>query len=196
MPGAGLEQVKLDSLFVEYHHSILDYSLLTFGYHVYNFFSHLFIHPRTNDFEEMLLHHIAAFCLYFCYIYGNLVPFGAVIAYLHDLADVFGNLCKALNSSTYQDSSAFFFVMCMIVWFATRCIILPQMIYCIFNNYAYGPGLEHYQPFVTLNGVFLSVMLCLHYFWFAMFCKILSRYIIKGETEDTQNKVVKEKKED
>ena len=45
----------------------------------------------------MLLHHIAAVSLYFCYIFGNVVPFGAVIAYLHDLADIFGRMSKGLN---------------------------------------------------------------------------------------------------
>ena len=52
-----------------------------------------------NDFQEMLLHHIAAFCLYFGYIFGNIHEIGAVIAYLHDIADIPANLSKALNST-------------------------------------------------------------------------------------------------
>ncbi len=97
--GAGLHNVKLDTLYFEYDVAILDYSLYTFGFHIYNFYAHIFIDPHVNDFEEMLLHHIAAFCLYFCYIFGNLVPLGAPIAFLHDLADIPGNLCKSLNST-------------------------------------------------------------------------------------------------
>ena len=93
---------------------------------------HVFVEERMNDFNEMLLHHIAAFSLYFCYIHGNMVPIGCVIAFLHDIADIPGTLCKLLNATHYQDSSAVVFVICMIVWFYTRIICLPIMIHFIF----------------------------------------------------------------
>jgi len=80
----------------------------------------------------MLLHHIAAVSLYFCYTMGNMFPLGCVVAFLHDFADIPGSLCKLLNSTHYQTSSAVVFVSCMIVWFYTRICILPGMIYFIF----------------------------------------------------------------
>ncbi len=82
----------------------------------------------------------------------------------------------------------------MLVWLGTRLIALPDIIYCIFTKYKYSDDLNEFAPFIYLNGIFLSVMCCLHFFWFAMFCKILSRYIFTGEAEDEQNKVEKDKK--
>lgn len=136
----------------------------------------------------MLLHHIAAACLYFCFIFGNVHELGATIAFLHDLADVPGNLCKCLNSTKYQGSSAVVFVTCMTVWFVTRIYLLPLIILKI-TSMSYEEQYAQFQPFVALNAVFLSVMCVLHYYWFAMFCKILSRYIVTGEAKDEQNKV-------
>lgn len=135
------------------------------------------------------MHHIAAFCLYFCYIFGNILDLGATIAFLHDLADIPGNLCKALNSTVYQNSSAVVFVTCMVVWFVTRIYCLPQMIYKIFTSLIYDAEYAEFQPFIYLNGIFLCVMCALHYFWFAMFFKILSRYVLTGEAKDEQNDV-------
>ena len=175
----------MNTIFLEYSSEVLDYSLYTYGYHFGDLIQHLFFDKHSSDFEEMLLHHIAAVSLYFCYIFGNVVPFGAVIAYLHDLADIFGRMSKGLNCLVYQDSSAVAFVMCMIVWFITRIYCLPQMIWFIFTGAIYPDSLSQFQPFITFTGVFLSTMCMLHFFWFAMFFKILGRYIFEGEAHDS-----------
>jgi len=133
MAGGNYTNAFMKTIFIPVDPRLYIYSLYTYGYHFGDFFQHVFMDERINDFEEMLLHHIAAVCLYFSYIFGNMLYIGSVIAYLHDLADIFGKICKGLNATVYQDSSAVFFVMCMIVWFATRIFSLPQMIYFIFT---------------------------------------------------------------
>ena len=137
MKNGEYENIRMDTIFVNYDSAILQYSLFTFGYHVMGFIDHVFLEERMNDFEEMLLHHIAAVCLYFAFIYGNVVPLGAVIAYLHDLADIFGSMCKGLNATIYQDSSAVIFIICMIVWFVTRIVSLPSIIYSVFTKFEF-----------------------------------------------------------
>ena len=156
---------------------------------MHDLITHVFINERMNDFEEMLLHHMAAISLYFCYIFGNVLSIGSVIAYLHDLADILGKLSKCLNTTVYQKSSVVAFLLCVILWGYTRIYWLPQMIYYIFTEARYSDDLQQFMPFITLNGVFLSIMFCLHVFWFLMFFKILARYVKTGEAEDTQNKV-------
>ena len=94
-------KTPVNTIFLAYSQEMLDYSLYTYGYHFGDLLQHLFLDERVNDFEEMLLHHIAAVSLYFCYIFGNVVPFGAVIAYLHDIADIFGRMSKGLNCTTF-----------------------------------------------------------------------------------------------
>lgn len=93
------ENFDVSKFFLPMDEAVYNYSLFTMGYHVQNGITHIFIDERMNDFQEMLLHHIAAFCLYFCYIFGNVHEVGATIAFLHDLADIPGNMCKCLNST-------------------------------------------------------------------------------------------------
>ena len=72
----------------------------------------------------------------------------------------------------------------MVVWFVTRIVSLPQMIYFIFTEARYEGELTRFQPYIMLNGVFLSIMFALHCYWFCLFFKILGRYVQKGEAED------------
>jgi len=75
--------------FLTYNQDVLDYGLYTFGYHFGDMIHHLVIAERHGDFEEMLLHHIATSSLYFGYIFSNHIGIGSVIAFLHDIADIF-----------------------------------------------------------------------------------------------------------
>ena len=73
-----------------------EYLLVTMGYHVGGLINH-FVSVRRNDFLEMALHHIVALYLFGgCYMF-NLWEGGSVIAFLHDIADIFGNLTKTLT---------------------------------------------------------------------------------------------------
>lgn len=78
--------------------------------------------------------------------------------------------------------------MCMITWFYTRICVLPPIIYFIFQQRYLGE-LDKFTPYLKLNGIFLSIMCALHFYWFSLFFKILGRYVFKGEADDLQNKV-------
>ena len=69
--GGDFRAVEWKTIFTSYEPGLLDYSLYTFSYHFGNLMQHIFVDERTNDFEEMLLHHIATCSLYFCFIFGN-----------------------------------------------------------------------------------------------------------------------------
>lgn len=146
-----------------------EYLLITMGYHVGSFVTH-FLGTRRNDFIEMGLHHIVSMYLFGgCYMY-NQWECGAVIAFLHDIADIFGNSSKALSDTKYQVTTAVYFVgLHMPVWFYTRCLVLPYMISKAF--YMRPPQLN---PMVI---PFFSYLLCcmfvLHVYWFYLFLKIV-----------------------
>ena len=66
----------------------MNYSLITFGYRVGDLFSLMFIDPRHNDFEEMMLHHITTILLYVGYMWSNHYGIGTLISFLHDVSDI------------------------------------------------------------------------------------------------------------
>ena len=102
------------------------------GYHVGGLINH-FVSVRRNDFFEMALHHIVALYLFGgCYMF-NLWEGGSVIAFLHDIADITGNLTKTLTNTNYDTATAVVFVTTMIVWFYTRCFLLATYIYSIWT---------------------------------------------------------------
>ena len=183
-----ISNISLNTIFSKYPASLMDYSLYTFGYHFGDFLQHVLLNERGNDFEEMLLHHMAAISLYFCYIYGNMLPVGSTIAFLHDLADILGAASKMLNSTIYQNSSVVAFLGCTAVWFFTRILVLPNMIFFIFTC-EYQGDLYQFQPYIILNGCFLSIMFLLHCYWFTLFIKMISRFVKEGEAKDVQNDV-------
>lgn len=89
------------SLLILYQSDLLDYMYFSCGFHIGDLVSLLFVEERMSDFAEMLLHHLAAAMLCFVAIYGNFIQFGAVIAYLHDIADITSHLSRFFNSINY-----------------------------------------------------------------------------------------------
>jgi len=152
------------------------------GFHVFNCFEHCFLKEPAGDFYEMLLHHIASCSLYFCMIYGNNMAIGCMIAFLHDIADIFGNAIKCMSTTHYDKAILPLFFTMMSVWFWTRIYVLPVIVYWIFQRES-----GSLDMFIKLNGIFLSVLVFLHYFWFSLFFKMLWVKIKTGVAEDIQN---------
>ena len=101
-----------------------EYLLITNGYHLGCFFNHL-QSTKKNDFVEMLLHHIIAIILIGgCYIM-NCWEVGAVISYLHDIADIFTCSTRFLGESNYKNLTYISFVILIITWFETRLYMFP-----------------------------------------------------------------------
>jgi hypothetical protein len=109
------------------------YILATQGYHLCSLIEH-FLMPRRNDFVEMALHHIVTIYLYTgCYLM-NCYQIGAVIALLHDVADITTTACKAFAETKFKISTIVIFITNTIVWAYTRNIVFPWIIYNILFN--------------------------------------------------------------
>jgi hypothetical protein len=123
--------------FLPYPKAVLDYSLYTFGYHFGDAVMHAFVDERHNDFAEMFLHHIATCTLYFGYILANFLGIGSIIAFLHDIADIPVQITKFLDALGFKLVTKLSFLIMMIVWFYTRCMILPTLIHFIVTELRY-----------------------------------------------------------
>jgi hypothetical protein len=161
------------------------------GYHLGALVTH-FIEARKNDFIEMALHHFVTIFVFFGGYMTNILEAMAVIAFLHDLADIPTNLARVLSDTRYKIAAGVVFIgICMPVFFWTRCIVLPILIY----------QWQFYMPFPFLDSHLVidcfSILHCclilLHYYWFVLFVRITRKFIVKGEAEDIQNKTVAEK---
>ena len=113
---------------------------------------------------------------------------GSTIAFLHDIADVTTNVMKTLSESRFKKESAITFVLHMTIWFWTRLIVLPYLIFLIFTQAprdVFSSGAEIVIPFFCY---LLGCMFMLHIYWFSMFVRLLNKYMYQGVVEDEQNK--------
>ena len=81
--------------------SIVNYCMLTMGYHFHDLVHHILFKEKQTDYYEMLLHHIVTLMLYFCMNFGGVMGLGSLVAFLHDLADIPTALVRLVNSTIY-----------------------------------------------------------------------------------------------
>mmetsp|Transcript_27664 Transcript_27664/g.41948 ORF Transcript_27664/g.41948 Transcript_27664/m.41948 type:complete len:327 (-) Transcript_27664:120-1100(-) len=155
--------------------SLKEYILVTMGFHVGGLYTHFF-GTRRNDFVEMALHHIVSIYLFGgCYLY-NAWEAGAVIAFLHDIADITTSLVKMLVETKMEMTTVVVFLTHMSIWFYTRNVILPLFIYeFYYADFVMG------SPIVKPFFCFLLSCLCLlHFYWFSLFVRMLMKYYSNG----------------
>jgi len=125
---AMLDETKM---FKPWPTGLLCYLFFTYGYHVQDFIEHEFFKKKETDFREMRIHHICTVCLYAGFMFGNLLAVGTIIAWFHDLADIFVSASRAANCLGYKKLTVVFYSTLITLWTYTRCIILPVYIYNI-----------------------------------------------------------------
>lgn len=140
----------------------------------------------------MMVHHICTMALISCYLISNVHFIGAMIAVLHDWADIFATLARMLQPSKYISMSFFFFIIMMIIWVWTRLLVLPYLIYLL---YAELNPLQESLPqseirikYIYSFCFFLGSLAFLHYYWFFMLTQMLLNYVFKGKGEDLLQK--------
>jgi hypothetical protein len=134
----------------------------------------------------MLMHHVAAAGLISIMCFGNWLSIGCTIAFLHDIADIFGAVVKALSQTDYTKVTVPFFLCVMVVWGYTRNYLLVKYIHFIVTElwHCFPAAYAQYN-FVTIGATInLGGMLILHYYWYWLFIKILIFYKKSGKTED------------
>lgn len=156
-------------------------------------FCHLFVEEKTANFYEMLLHHTATCSLCFGYMFSNYMGIGAIISFVHDPADIFGNACKMFNCTIYNKTALINFLITMVVWAWTRNFGLAMLVYPIWVKYRYPPWVTtddvYFYYHITCIAVFLSTLLFLHYFWYILFLRVIWSVITTGDSEDKQDSV-------
>ena len=74
---------------------------------------------------------------------------GGVVAYLHDIADIFTTSARVFNTTHYEKSALACFVLLLASWVWTRLYVLPQILYRVLTD----PFPESMLIFQRFNGV-------------------------------------------
>lgn len=155
------------------------YYLATMGYHLHMLL-HLLFDEVRHDYMEMMLHHLVTLFLYgFSYLTNMTLP-GAVIMYLHDIADIFTQYVRCFCETTFETVTLISVLGMTTTWFWTRILVFPVVIY----QTGLGVGdIFHGKNFLALR--FLSIHLCilfvLHIYWFGLLLRALSKFATGGK---------------
>ena len=153
----------------------------------------LWTEVSRSDSIEMLLHHFTTIALMITSYLTNFTRVGASILLLHDSADCFLEGAKIFNyinkgakgpwsltiSKLLCDS---LFVCFAVTFFVTRLILYPR--YILWSVYAeasvvFGTQWLGYKAFLGM----LSVLQCLHVFWFYLISKMVVGLILTAGVE-------------
>ena len=154
------------------------------GFHFAGLFRILTSKKKTNDYMEMLFHHLTTLYLY-GYSYLTNTYIGGVIAMLHDISDILVSLTRIFAESEYKKTTAITFTITLISWAYSRLYVLPFIIYVIWEVPVFSAS-----PY--LKPIFIFLLLCLqglHIYWFILCSQILMNIFTLGVTEDLQNKM-------
>ena len=102
----------------------LMYSLITYGYHLEELVDLVFFQEPSNDYYEMMLHHMAAVILYLGMVGNNSINAAAMCGWLHSLADVFVYISKVFTQTKYAIYGVFPFALLILTWFWTRLVVI------------------------------------------------------------------------
>jgi hypothetical protein len=79
----------------------------------------------------MFLHHISTISLITAYVLANMHVLGAAVAVMHDSADIFACLARVFQPTKLFKIALFSFAAMMIIWFYTRLILLPYIVWIL-----------------------------------------------------------------
>ena len=111
---------------------------------------------------------MATATVFFAAILGNYLVVGAVVMYLHDIADIPATLARALSSTEFEQTGFGVFICLLICWIWTRLYILPQILYKICTD----PFPDVMLVVTRFNGAQLGILQLLHIYWFFCLIKI------------------------
>jgi len=104
---------------------------------------------------------------------------GVVLTYLHDFGDVFVSLLKGFVVLGADQASQIALPILLVVWFYTRCIVLPLYIWEIVQLALSGSILSkevpsHFIAIVYLDLVALALTQLYHFAWFYQLLSIFT----------------------
>jgi TLC domain len=145
-----------------------------------------------SDFLEMTLHHVATIALISLSYLTSFTRIGASILIVHDIADIFLESAKCFNytskvpgrkwASTVCDS---LFAVFAVAFFVTRLVIYPR--YLVYSLLYEAPEVMGMWGGWWVFAILLSVLQCLHVFWFALIVKMIYRLLTTGIEKDERS---------
>lgn len=132
---------------------------------------------KKSDFREVAIHHVVTLTLIFVSYYVHLHRLGAAIMLVHDVSDIFLHLAKFFRYIHMEQSTNASFVIFAFVFFVTRILIFPQILYAIWWEPQLYHDVSQFQTLILFGKTFLGALQLLHVNWFYIIVKMIVQSI-------------------
>ena len=140
----------------------------------------------------MIIHHLTTIALVLISHLTSFSRIGTVTFFLHDISDIFLESAKCIIYSSKAKGQAWlsniadvFFAIFAISFFILRLVIYPKLV-------VYSMIVESKEMLGTWVGYYvisslLSVLVCLHIFWFSLIAKMIYKLLTSGIEKDERS---------
>ena len=162
--------------------SLDSFYLFKLGYHCYELIHTSLMDRKRSDFIEYLLHHFLTFTLILFSYQLNYLPVGAAVMVLHDITDMTASVFKLCVDVTPFTIQMLSYALMLVSWIYFRLWFFPvHVIARIYEESQNWHGSPMNGNFVSMLSTFLSVLFCMHVFWFYIMLKGLAKRLSKSD---------------
>jgi acyl-CoA-dependent ceramide synthase len=166
--------------------SFYAYSLFSMAYYFQDFFTTVLRNKGSNDYWEMILHHIVTISLFAGMLFCNHVRMGVAVCFLHTVSDILLTLSRGL-SHVETKITPVVFAANLVVWMYMRnyCLVICTYRVLTYHDFADKSELFFMSQINLILGSFLAMLCIMNLYWTGLMWRLLKRAVTKGQTEDT-----------
>lgn len=156
------------------------------AYHLSELVFQLMFELSKPDLVEMMVHHSTTCFLIFSSFYMNYMRIGSLVLFLHDFSDIPVYITKILVDTPLSICTFLNYLGMLVSWGYLRLYVFPRFVIqsVIYAGAGEIPviGEKAWAGFAAG----LSLLLCLHVYWYSKFLQMGWHFLSSGETKDMQ----------
>jgi ceramide synthetase len=163
------------------------YYQIAIAYHCSELAFQIIFELDKPDFTEMMIHHSTTCFLLIVSFFMNYVRVGSLVLFLHDISDIPVYFTKMFVDTPYKIVTFIFYLGMLVSWGYLRLYVFPayvirSVLYETTEEISVQGNLIQCYGFSAA----LSLLLCLHVYWYFKFLQMGWVFLGKGETRDLQ----------
>jgi ceramide synthetase len=153
-----------------------------------------------SDSLEMIIHHLTTITLVLISHVTMFHRVGSLTFFLHDISDVFLESAKCFNYASKAKGHELFSIISNILFgiFAISFLVLRLILYpklVVYSVVVESRDILGVWPGYYLISTLLSILVCLHIFWFSLICNMIYRMSSGGLEKDVRSEEEEEEEE-
>jgi len=138
----------------------------------------LFIYEQQTDFPLMFLHHTCTISLIFFSHFTNLSHIGAIVMFLHDIADIVVYYMRSIiNTDCGEFQKVSGGIILLLIYIYTRLFVFGKLIYSCYDNLS--------NMMDQTLWYFMCFLYVIHSYWLLQIVKKIYNGMFKREFDDT-----------